>query len=62
MKNSSDTIGNRTHDFPTCSAVPQPSAQPRAPMESQDMYKIFTVKSKLGQSGESDSPNLKKKD
>jgi hypothetical protein len=30
-KNSSDTIGNRTHDFPTCSAMPQPTALPRAP-------------------------------
>ena len=25
MKNSSDTIGNRTHSFPACSTVPQPS-------------------------------------
>ena len=25
-KNSKDTIGNRTHDFPACSAVPQPTA------------------------------------
>jgi hypothetical protein len=24
MKNSSDTIGNRIHDLPICSAVPQP--------------------------------------
>jgi len=31
MKNSSDTIGNRTRDLPTCSAVPQPTALPRAP-------------------------------
>jgi len=23
MKNSNDTIGNRTRDLPTCSAVPQ---------------------------------------
>jgi len=30
MKNSSDTIGNRTRGFPTCSAVPQPTALPRA--------------------------------
>jgi hypothetical protein len=30
MKNSSDTIGNRTRDLPTCSAVPQPMAPPRA--------------------------------
>jgi len=31
MKNSSDTIGNRTRDIPSCSAVPQPTAPPRAP-------------------------------
>jgi len=31
MKNSSDTIGNRTRDLPTCSAVPQPTVLPRAP-------------------------------
>ena len=30
-KNSSDTIGNRTCDLPDCSAVPQPTAPPRAP-------------------------------
>ena len=30
MKNSSDTIENRTHDLPTCSAVPQPTALLRA--------------------------------
>jgi hypothetical protein len=27
MKNSSDTIGNRTCDLPACTAVPQPTAQ-----------------------------------
>ena len=32
MKNSSDTIGNRTRDLPTCSAVPQPTAPPRTPL------------------------------
>jgi hypothetical protein len=31
MKHSNDTIGNRTRDLPTCSAVPQPIAPPRAP-------------------------------
>jgi hypothetical protein len=31
MKNSSDTIGNRTRGLPTCSAVPQPTAPPRIP-------------------------------
>ena len=39
MKNSNDTIGNRTRDLPACSAVPQPTAPPRAP-------KIYTVISK----------------
>ena len=29
MKNSNDTIGNRTRDLPACSAVPQPTAPPR---------------------------------
>jgi hypothetical protein len=31
MKNSNDTIGNQTRDLPACSAVPQPTAPPRAP-------------------------------
>jgi hypothetical protein len=31
MKNSNDTIGNRSCDLPPCSAVPQPTAPPRAP-------------------------------
>ena len=31
MKNPSDTIGNRTRDFPAYSAVPQPTA-PRVPL------------------------------
>ena len=30
MKNSNDTIGNRTRDLPACSAVPQPTAPPAA--------------------------------
>ena len=33
MKNSNDNIGNRTRDLPTCSAVPQTTAPPRAPMQ-----------------------------
>ena len=32
MKNSNDTIGNQTRDLPTCSAVSQPTAPPRAPI------------------------------
>ena len=31
MKNSNDTVGNRTIDIWTCSAVPQPTVPPRAP-------------------------------
>jgi hypothetical protein len=31
MKNFNDTIGNQTHDLPTCNAVPQTTATPRAP-------------------------------
>jgi hypothetical protein len=27
MKNSNDTIGNRTRELPACSAVPQPTVQ-----------------------------------
>ena len=30
MKKSNDTIGNRTRDLPAGSAVPQPTAPPRA--------------------------------
>ena len=33
MKKSSDTIGNRTRDLPACSAVPQPTASPRASLD-----------------------------
>ena len=32
MKNSNDTIGNRTHDLPVAIAVPQQTAPPRAPI------------------------------
>jgi hypothetical protein len=32
MKNSSDTNGNRNHDLPICSEVPQPTAPPRSPI------------------------------
>ena len=31
VKNSNDAIGNRTHDLPACSSVPQLTAPPRAP-------------------------------
>ena len=41
MKNSNDTIGNRTRDLPTCSAVPPPAAPSRASQVTQKMYKIL---------------------
>jgi hypothetical protein len=34
MKNSNDAIENRTRDLPACSAVPQPTAPPRAPQSA----------------------------
>ena len=38
MKNSNETIGNRTRDLPNCSAVPQPTALRRA----LNTYKLIT--------------------
>ena len=34
MKESSDNIGNRTRDLRACSAVPQPTALPPAPLKN----------------------------
>ena len=39
MKNSNDTIGNRTRDLPVCNAVPQPLAPPRAPFAYRECGK-----------------------
>jgi hypothetical protein len=36
MKNSNDTIENRTRDLPACSAVPQPTASPRVLVVQMD--------------------------
>jgi hypothetical protein len=41
MKNSIFTIGNRTRDLLACSAVPQPSAPPRAPCTQ--LYRGFIL-------------------
>ena len=43
MKNSSDTIGNRTRDLPTCSIVPQPTVPPRAPAKFWDSLQFAHV-------------------
>jgi len=32
MKDSNDTNANRIRELPTCSAVPQPTARPHAPI------------------------------
>jgi hypothetical protein len=40
MKNSNDTIGNRTRDLPACSAVPEPTAPPRAQVHGINSVKI----------------------
>jgi hypothetical protein len=40
IKNYNDTIGNRTRDLPVCSAVPQPTAPPRGPINGVYHYKI----------------------
>jgi hypothetical protein len=36
MRNSNDTIGNRTRDLSACSVVPQPTAPPRAPINNNN--------------------------
>jgi hypothetical protein len=49
MKNSNNTIGNRTRDLPVCSAVPQPTAPPRAPLISKyGLYINFMEKKYSG--------------
>ena len=44
MKNCNDTIRNRTRGLPACSAVPQPTAPPRAPLQGsrEQIWNIST--------------------
>jgi len=42
MKNSNDTTGNQTRDLSTCSAVPQPTAPPRAPFFRIYLFQFST--------------------
>ena len=44
MKNSNDTIGNRTRDLPACSAVPQPNAPPRDRVFIINEYYNYIIK------------------
>ena len=41
MKNSNDTIENRTRDLPVCNAVPQPTASPRTSCKKRQ-YPLVT--------------------
>ena len=54
MKNSNDTIGNRTRDLPTCSTVPQPSAPLRTPLpawvRNVNLHHLVQSKLKNGKS------------
>jgi len=43
MKVSNDIIANRTRDLPACSAVPQPTAPPRATLKSEYIYTFTTT-------------------
>ena len=43
MLKSNDPIGNRTYDFPICSAVPQPTAPPRIPTSESTNVKVQKV-------------------
>jgi len=42
MKNTSDTIGNRTRCIPACSTVPQTTEQPNAPRDSYNFILKFS--------------------
>ena len=50
MKNSNDTIGNRTRDLLTCSAVPQPTAPQWSPVQKRYYNNIQLVGYKKAQS------------
>jgi len=43
MKKSNNAIGNRTRDLLACSAVPQPTAPPRAPLSNCTYWQIYTI-------------------
>jgi len=57
MKNSSDTIGNRTRDLPTCSAVPQPTAPPRTP-DFKGRIPVHAIATEEGQPNNREGPTL----
>jgi len=44
MKNSNNTIGNRTRDFLTSNGVPQPTEPPRTPLLSETFFMLRRIK------------------
>jgi hypothetical protein len=44
MKNSNDTIENRSHDLPACSTVPQPLRHHLASPDRDNITGFFTEK------------------
>ena len=46
IKNSNETIGNQTRDLPGCSAVPRPTAPPRASIIISTTMKLIRYLSK----------------
>jgi len=55
LNNSSDAIGNRTRNLPTCSAVPQPTAPPRSATQCNTLVLItyeYRVKQSLYRPGQ----------
>jgi hypothetical protein len=47
MKNSNDTIGNRSRDLPVCSALPQPLRHRVPPNATVGYLKIYAEKIKF---------------
>jgi len=43
MKNSNETIGNRTRELQACSAVPQTTAPPRGPNRTTRVDVIYST-------------------
>jgi hypothetical protein len=48
MNNYNDTIGNRSHDLPVCSAVPQPTPPPCAPKNSSQTLELYYIRRVYG--------------
>jgi hypothetical protein len=52
MKNSNDTIGNRSRDLPVCITVPQPTALPRTPCtDTKLLFSATTQKFRVNEQG-----------